>query len=107
MKPLVTTSYRLAWGTIRAGLAKVSVAARVATTASAGGVHGTERPVVASSPVDLQQQQPDGSWATVTSTVADAAGSWAFSGVAAGTYRVRSTPGSGIVAGLSAPFTVA
>jgi hypothetical protein len=57
--------------------------------------------------VQLQEQQTDGSWRTLSSTTADSASAWAFAGsLAAGTYRVRSAPGHGIVAGLSAPFAV-
>src|SRR4051812_12461368 len=106
VKPSVTTSYRLPRGTIRAGLAKVSVAARVTATLSATGITGTERPVASGAPVELQQQQADATWTTVSSATADASGAFAFAGQpAAGTYRVRVTPGNGLVAGLSAAFT--
>jgi stage II sporulation protein D len=107
VRPSVTTWYRLAWGVARAGLAKISVAARVSATAAAGAVQGTVRPVSPGAPVQLQEQQTDGSWRTLSSTTADSASAWAFAGsLAAGTYRVRSAPGHGIVAGLSAPFAV-
>lgn len=105
LKPAVTTSYRLAWGNVRAGLAKVSVAARVAATLGTAGVQGTERPVVSGAPVELQQQQPDLTWTTVATGTTDATGAFAFAGSpAAGTYRVRATPGNGLAAGLSATF---
>ncbi|HVU77108.1 MAG TPA: SpoIID/LytB domain-containing protein [Gaiellaceae bacterium] len=105
-KPLVTTSYRLAWGNVRAGLAKISVAARVAAEVSGAAVQGSVRPSAAGAPVQLQQQGADGKWATVSSAVTDAASGWSFAGVAAGTYRVRVAPGHGIVAGVSPTVTV-
>jgi stage II sporulation protein D len=107
VKPQVTTWYRLVWGDVRAGLAKVSVAARVAATPGTTGVQGTVRPVVAGVVVELQEQQPDHTFATVSSTVTDAAGSWGFTGaLQAGSYRVRCAPGNGIAAGLSPTFVV-
>jgi len=107
VKPQVTTSYRLAWGNLRAGLAKISVGARVTATQSAAGVQVSIRPAAAGAPVQLQERQADGSWQTVSSTTADATGSASFAGaLAAGTYRVRAAPGHGVFAGLSAPFDV-
>lgn len=107
VKPQVTTWYRLAWGNARIGLAKIAVAARVTGTGTAAGASGTVRPLAAGAPVQLQQQQPDGSWQTVSSTTADPASAWSFGGpLAAGTYRVRAAPGHGIAAGLSASFAV-
>jgi stage II sporulation protein D len=107
VKPQVSTWYRLAWGDARAGLAKIAVAARVTATASVSGIQGTVRPVVAGAPVELQLKQPDATWATVSSTATDAAASWSFSGsLAAGTYRVRVSPGHGVAAGVSTPVTV-
>jgi stage II sporulation protein D len=106
-KPLVSTSYRLAWGNVRAGLAKISVAARVTPTATAGtGLQGTVRPVAAGIPVQLQQQA-GATWTTLSSTVTDATSGWSFAGpVAPGTYRVRAAPGHGVFAGLSAAFAI-
>jgi stage II sporulation protein D len=107
VKPQVSTWYRLAWGTARAGLAKITVAARISAVVTPTGVQGTLRPVAPGSPIQLQQRQADGSWTTISSTTADAASAWAFGGApAAGTYRVRGVPGHGVAAGLSAPFTV-
>jgi hypothetical protein len=57
--------------------------------------------------VQLQEQQADGSWQTVSSTVTDSSSAWSFAGSpAAGTYRVRAAPGHGVVAGVSAPFAL-
>jgi len=107
VKPQTTTWYRLVWGSVHAAQAKVSVAARVAAVAAAGSVQGTMRPAAASAAVELQEQQADGTWATLSSTTTDATGAWTFAGsLQPGTYRVRCAPGHGIVAGLSAPFAV-
>jgi SpoIID/LytB domain protein len=107
VKPQSATQYRLAWGTARACLAKIGVAARVSAVVTPQGVRGTVRPVAPGAPVELQQQQDDGSWATLSSATADPSSAWSFTAqLAAGTYRVRAAPGHGVTAGLSAPFTV-
>jgi stage II sporulation protein D len=107
VKPQVATQYRLAWGVARACLAKIAVAARVSAVVTPQGVHGTLRPLSPGAPVQLQQKQDDGTWTTRSSSTADAASAWSFSSqLTVGTYRVRAAPGHGVVAGLSAPFTV-
>lgn len=107
VKPRVSTSYRLSWGEVRAGLAKVTVAARVSAALAAGGISGTVRPVDPGIFVELQQQQADGSWSTRSSTTTDGSSSWSFTGaLAPGRYRVRATPGGGVAPGLSAPLAV-
>jgi len=106
VKPQVSTWYRLAWGTARAGLAKITVAARVSAVVTPDGVHGTLRPAAPGAPVQLQQQA-GGGWTTLTSGTADASSAWSFGGaLGAGTYRVRAAPGHGVAAGVSAAFTV-
>jgi stage II sporulation protein D len=106
-KPQAATQYRLAWGNVRAGLAKVAVAPRVTAQPAAQGVRGAEAPAVAGAAVQLQRQDGAG-WTTVSSTAADATGAFGFSGsIGAGTYRVRCAPGRGLVPGLSAAFTIA
>ncbi|HST14176.1 MAG TPA: SpoIID/LytB domain-containing protein, partial [Gaiellaceae bacterium] len=107
VKPPVTTQYRLAWGDARACLAKIAVAARVSVVVTPQGVQGTLRPLEPGAPVQLQQKQDDGTWATLDSAIADGASAWSFTTqLDAGTYRVRAAPGHGVAAGLSAPFTV-
>jgi len=107
VKPQVSTWYRLAWGDARAGLAKIGVAARVSAVVTPQGVQGTLRPVAAGAPVELQEQQADGTWTTLATASADAASAWSFPGpLAAGASRVRAAPGHGVAAGVSAPFTV-
>ena len=107
VKPPVSTWYRLAWGTARAGLAKITVAARVSTVVTQAGVQGTLRPAAPGAPVQLQQRSDAGGWTTLSATAADASSAWSFDGsLAAGTYRVRAAPGHGVAAGVSAAFTV-
>ncbi len=106
VKPRLSTAYRLAYGPARVGLVTVAVAARVSAAVSTGGVAGTAKPAASGSPVQLLRR--DGSaWTIASSTVTDAAGGFSFGGTpAAGTYRVRVTPGHGLASGLSAPLTV-
>jgi len=55
----------------------------------------------------VQLQRGGGTWTTVSSTVADAAGAFSFGGpLAPGSYRSRCAPGGGIAPGLSAEVTV-
>jgi hypothetical protein len=106
VKPQVATQYRLVWGEVHAGLAKIAVAPRVDAQATAAGAQGAITPVTAGAAVQLQQQA-GAAWTTVTSTVTDAAGAWSFTGpLPAGTYRIRCAPGHGLVAGVSAALLV-
>jgi len=106
VKPAVSTWYRLVWGNARVGLARISVAARVAATVGADGVKGSVRPVGAGTPVQLQQKQTDGSWLTTATTTTDASSRFAFAGpLDPGAYRARAVPGRGVVAGVSALLT--
>jgi stage II sporulation protein D len=107
VRPQVTTWYRLAWGVARAGLAKITVAARVSAVVTPSGVEGTLRPAAPGTPVQLQQKADAGGWKTLASTTADASSAWRFGGtLPAGAYRVRAAPGHGVAAGVSAAFTV-
>ncbi|HEX6761373.1 MAG TPA: SpoIID/LytB domain-containing protein [Gaiellaceae bacterium] len=106
VSPRLRTSYRLAAGAIRAGLAAVAVAPKVVATIATSGVAGSAKPVAAAQAVQLQK---DGgpSWATLSSTVTDAGGRFTFGGpLAPGDYRVRVAPGVGLQPGLSSVVTV-
>jgi hypothetical protein len=107
VSPQVSTQYRLAWGNVRAGLAKIAVSPIVTVAQTAGTVAGSVRPASVGSSVELQQQQADLTWTTLSSTTTSTLGRWAFGGtLAAGTYRIRCAPGRGLVPGLSQPFEV-
>jgi len=106
VRPQVATQYRLVWGNVRAGLARIAVAPRVVAQATVTGSQGTIKPVVSGAAVELQQQAGP-SWTTVASTVTDLAGAWSFAGpLQPGTYRVRCAPGHGLTPGVSAALLV-
>jgi SpoIID/LytB domain protein len=106
LKPLVATQYRLVSGTVRAGLTKIAVAARVDAQMTAAGARGTMRPALAGAAVQLQQQS-GAAWTTLATGVTDTAGGWSFAqALTTGTYRVRCAPGHGLAPGLSAPIAV-
>jgi stage II sporulation protein D len=106
VKPQTTTQYRLAWGAVRIGLARVSVAPRVAAQVTASGVQGTVKPAVAGAAVQLQRQAAP-AWTVVSSTVTGSTGAWNFGGaLQPGTYRIRCAPGHGLVPGVSAAIIV-
>jgi SpoIID/LytB domain protein len=106
LKPQIATQYRLVSGTVRAGLAKIAVAARVDAQVTAAGARGTMRPALAGAAVQLQQQS-GATWTTLATGVTDAAGAWSFAQtLTTGTYRVRCAPGHGLAPGLSAPIAV-
>jgi stage II sporulation protein D len=103
--PQLGTQYRLAWGDVRAGLAKVAVSVRVDAAIEQGSATGTTKPAVAAAPVELQWSA-DGAagWLTVASSVTDDAGAFALSAPSpetAGGYRVRVAPGHGLAPGVS------
>jgi hypothetical protein len=106
VRPELTTQYRLAFGNVRAAVAKVGVAPLLTVQQSAAGLDGSVQPSVASAPVELQQQ--DGTvWTTIGSTSTDAAGGWSFAGaLQPGSYRIRCAPGHGLVPGVSATLQV-
>ena len=103
--PQVATQYRLAWGDVRAGLAKIAVAVRVDATIQQGAATGTTKPVSANAAVELQWSA-DGAtgWQTVATSTTDDAGAFNLGAPApetTGAYRVRVAPGHGLAAGLS------
>jgi len=107
VKPAVTTWYRLAFGSARAGLARVAVAPRVAAVVSPTGAVGSIRPVVAGAPVQLQRQTASGSWTSVATGATAADGTYAVAqALQAGSYRVRCAPGHGLAPGFSPAATV-
>jgi stage II sporulation protein D len=103
--PQIATQYRLVWGDVRAGLAKIAVAVRVDATVQQGTATGTTKPVVAAAPVQLQWSA-DGAtgWQTVASSTTDDTGAFSLGAASpetVGGYRVRVAPGHGLAPGLS------
>ncbi|HEV8462802.1 MAG TPA: SpoIID/LytB domain-containing protein [Gaiellaceae bacterium] len=105
VRPQVSTQYRLAWGDVRVGLSKITVAVRVEAAAGPGGISGSVHPLVSEATVSLQRHSGP-AWTTVSTAPIDLAGGYSFVGVAAGTYRIRCAPGQGLAAGVSAPLVV-
>jgi len=106
VRPQVSTQYRLAWGDVRVGLAKIAVAPRIDATIGPGGVTGSVHPAVSGVTVALQQQSGS-TWTTVSTATLDLAGGYSFVGaLAAGTYRIRCAPGQGLAAGVSTALVV-
>ncbi len=106
VKPQASTRYRLVWGNVRAGLARIAVAPRVSGSVAAVGGSGTIRPALAGAAVQLQQQIA-GKWTTVAASVTATGGTWSFAQpLATGAYRVRCAPGQSLAAGLSTTFQV-
>jgi stage II sporulation protein D len=104
VRPQVSTRYRVAWGSVRAGLARIAVAPRVSGSITAAGASGTIRPSLADANVQLQRQT-SGKWTTIASGVTAAGGAWSFAQpLGAGTYRVRCAPGHNLAVGLSTTF---
>src|SRR5205823_604800 len=91
--PSVGTQYRLAAGTLHAGLVKVAVVPLVQASLSTGGAQGTVQPARGGSPVQVQLQNGT-AWATVASGTTDPTGAFVVTAeLAPGTYRVRCAPG--------------
>jgi stage II sporulation protein D len=105
VRPQVATQYRLVWGNVRAGLAKIAVAVRVDAVVQQGVATGSTKPAVSAAPVQLQWSA-DGAtaWQTVASATTDTTGAFNLSAPSpetAGGYRVRVAPGHGLAPGLS------
>ncbi len=101
VRPQVTTQYRLARGSVRIGLTRLSVAPRIAAQVNATGAEGAIAPAVAGATVALQQQSGAG-WTVVASTITDASGAWSIrESLEPGRYRIRCAPRHGLAPGVS------
>jgi stage II sporulation protein D len=107
VRPQVATQYRLVWGEVRVGLAKIAVAVRVDATITGGNAAGMTKPPVANAPAQLQWSE-DGTtgWQSLATSTTDVSGAFAMQGSATtGFYRVRVAPGRGLAPGLSKTST--
>ena len=107
--PAITTDYRLATATAAAGAVRIRVAPVVTVTSlTTTQVTGSEQPVVMGASVQVQQQNADATWTTITTGVVDADGTFTVPVTlsSGGTYRVSVTPGAGYAPGASAPQIV-
>ena len=110
-QPTITTDYRLATPVAAAAYVRVKVTPVVtlAATLTPGTVGGTEVPILAGAPVQVQQQSLDLTWTTIAAgTVApDGSFSVPVSLVTGSTYRVLVAPGHGYSPGATAPWIAA
>jgi stage II sporulation protein D len=108
-RPTITTDYRLATPTAAAAFVRVRVAPNVKlTTFTTTTVAGSEQPVLAGAPVQVQQQNVDATWTTLASQPVAADGTFSIpvSLAPGGTYRVIVGPVTGYAAGTTAPQIV-
>ena len=101
-KPAMTTDYRLATGTAAAGSVRIRVAPTVQlTTFTTTQVAGSEQPPLPAAPVQVQQQNPDGTWLAVAGGVVNADGTFSLpvTLTSGGTYRVTIGPATGYTTG--------
>ena len=108
-QPSITTDYRLATPTAAAAYVRVKVAPAVtlSTAAPAGTVAGTEQPILAGAPVQVQLQGPGLTWTTAATGAVAADGSFSVPVQlpAGAVYRVVVTPGQGYAPAATAPLT--
>jgi hypothetical protein len=86
---------------------KVAPAVTVSTAPPAGTVAGTEQPILAGAPVQVQQQGPDLTWTTAATAAVAADGSFSVPVQlpAGAVYRVVVTPGQGYSPAATSPLT--
>ena len=108
-QPAITTDYRLATPAAAAAYVRVKVTPVVTLAAAAtpGTVAGTELPIVAGAPVQVQQQGLDLTWTTIATGTAGPDGSFSVPVQLApgSTYRVVVAPGHGYWPGATPPWT--
>jgi stage II sporulation protein D len=108
-KPTMTTDYRLATVTAAAGSIRIRVAPAIQLAAfTTTQVAGSEQPPLPAAPVQIQQQNPDGTWLTIAEGTVDADGTFSLpvTLTSGGTYRVSVGPATGYSAGATPPQVV-
>jgi hypothetical protein len=108
-KPTITTDYRLATGTAAAAFIRIRVAPAIqVTTFTTTQVAGSEQPVLPAAPLQVQQQNPDGTWLTIAEGIVNADGTFALpvTLTSGGTYRISLGPATGYTAGTTPPRVV-
>jgi stage II sporulation protein D len=109
VRPQVTTSYRLASGTVGGIPTRIAVSPRIRLNAvsTPGHLTGSARPLLTGSTVLVQRLSAASVWTTVATAPIDASGNFdAGLQLASGTYRASMTPGHGLAAGSSPPLEV-
>jgi stage II sporulation protein D len=110
-QPTITTDYRLATPVAAAAYVRVKVtpAVTLTTTTTPGTVAGTELPIFAGAPVQVQQQGLDLDWTTIATGTTGLDGSFSVpvSLATGSTYRVVVAPGNGYSPGATAQWIAA
>ena len=108
-KPAMTTDYRLTTATAAAGSVRIRVMPAIQLpTFTTTEVAGSEQPPLPSAPVQVQQQNPDGTWLTVAEGIVNTDGTFSLpvSLTSGGTYRVSVGPSTGYANGTTPPQVV-
>jgi stage II sporulation protein D len=109
-RPTITTDYRLATTTAAGAFVRIRVSPVIQVTSfTASAIAGSEQPVLAAAPVQVQQQNPDTTWTTIATGAVNADGTFSVPVALAsgGTYRVSVGPATGYAAGSTPPQIVA
>jgi hypothetical protein len=109
-RPTITTDYRLATTTAAAAFVRIRVAPAVqVTTFTTTEIAGSEQPVLAAAPVEVQVQNADSTWTTVASGTVNGDGTFSLpvALVSGATYRVSVGPMTGYSAGTAPAQIVA
>jgi hypothetical protein len=109
-RPTITTDYRLATTTAAGAFVRIRVAPTIQITSfTTTEIAGSEQPVLASAPVQVQQQNADTTWTTIATGTVNADGTFTVPVALAsgGTYRVSVGPATGYAAGSTPPQIVA
>ena len=109
-RPTITTDYRLATATAAAAFVRIRVAPAIqVTTFSTTQIDGSEQPALPAAPVQVQEQNPDGTWITIATGIVNADGTFSVpvTLTSGGTYRVSVGPATGYSAGTTPAQIVA
>ena len=109
IKAAAPEEYRVASGTIGTPSTALVVAPRVLlkVTSDLTGLKGTVRPSLPGTPVQVQQQNAAGRWATIAKATATRTGRFSVTpSLLTGVYRARVVPGHGWAVGASAKVSV-
>jgi stage II sporulation protein D len=108
-RPAITTDYRLATVTAAAAFVRVRVAPSIqVTTFTTTQIAGSEQPPLPAAPVQVQQQNPDGTWLAIADAAVNADGTFSVpvTLTSGATYRVSVGPATGYTAGTTPPQIV-
>jgi stage II sporulation protein D len=108
-RPTIMTDYRLATGVAAAAFVRIRVSPVIqVTTFTTTQVAGSEQPPLPAAPVQVQQQNPDGTWLTAAEGIVNADGTFSVpvTLTSGWTYRVSVGPATGYTAGTTPPQVV-